>query len=33
MNKMKAEIIIAIIFLALMILFGKSSETVKTKKE
>lgn len=33
MNKMKAEIIIAIIFFALMILFGKSSETVKAKKE
>jgi uncharacterized membrane protein len=33
MNKMKAEIIVAIIFFALMILFGKSSKTTKTKKE
>lgn len=33
MNKMKAEIIIAIFFFVLIILFGKSSDNRKLKKE
>ena len=33
MKNMKSEIIIAIVFFVLMIIFGKSSKIIKTKKE